>query len=72
MLAADLPDPLDLIPSPDEIHRRICEATYTRRVLRQLLRISMAVHRDREAAAKAAREGDNPARATVGAGNAPR
>jgi hypothetical protein len=36
---------LDLIPAPEVIHRRIHEAAQAQRVLRQLLRVSLAAHR---------------------------
>jgi hypothetical protein len=35
------PEVHDLIADPEEIHRRLCEATRTRRLLQQLLRVAI-------------------------------
>jgi hypothetical protein len=42
------PDHLDLIPEPAEIHRRIAAAARSQRLLRRLLRLSLAARRESE------------------------
>ncbi len=49
------PDPLDLIPDPSEIHRRLADAARAQRLLRRLLRLAVAARRERASAKAAAR-----------------
>lgn len=42
-------DPLDLIPDPGDIHRRIAAASRALVILRRLLRLALAARRAREA-----------------------
>ena len=42
-------DPLDLIPDPGDIHRRIAAVSRALTILRRLLRLAVAARRAREA-----------------------
>jgi hypothetical protein len=43
-----LPDPLDLVPDPGAVHRRIGELTRQAQLLRRLLRLALAAREERE------------------------
>jgi hypothetical protein len=42
------PDPLDLVPDPGTVHRRIGGLTREAHLLRRLLRLALAARRERE------------------------
>jgi hypothetical protein len=42
------PDPLDLVPDPGAVHRRIGELTRQARLLRRLLRPALAAREERQ------------------------
>jgi hypothetical protein len=43
-------DDLDLIPEPDEIHRRLAATARAQKLLRRLLRLSLNAQRERRVA----------------------
>jgi hypothetical protein len=42
------PDPLDLLPDPQDVHRRLSETVRAERLLRRLLRLALAARGERE------------------------
>jgi hypothetical protein len=54
--SASSPPPPGLIPSAEQIYRRICELTQERALLRRLLRIAQANERRRDAQSNPDRE----------------
>jgi hypothetical protein len=42
------PDPLDLVPDPGAVHRRLGELTRQAQLLRRLLRLALAAREERQ------------------------
>ncbi len=50
MATAETSNPIDLVPDPSTIHRRIGELTRQRQLLRRLLRLALAAQQERRQA----------------------
>jgi hypothetical protein len=48
MTSEQPPEPLDLVPEPGTVHRRIGDLTRERQLLYRLLRLALAARRERE------------------------